>query len=108
VLGPIFDAFFAAHTAPLALVSHPFIERLIGTVRREYLDRTLFWNALDLEHKLQAFSHYCNRSHMNQSRRPKILNEWLKRSDRILAALRSYSHPGLARKKTVRAVRRRS
>ena len=28
---------------------HPFIERLIGTVRRECLDRTLFWTAGDLE-----------------------------------------------------------
>ena len=27
---------------------HPFIERLIGTVRRECLDRTLFWTAGDL------------------------------------------------------------
>jgi hypothetical protein len=24
--------------------SHPFIERLIGNVRRKYLDRVLFWN----------------------------------------------------------------
>jgi putative transposase len=32
--------------------SHPFVERLIGTVRREFLDRTLFWNQLDLERKL--------------------------------------------------------
>ena len=29
--------------------SHAFVERLIGTVRREYLDRTLFWNQSDLE-----------------------------------------------------------
>jgi hypothetical protein len=29
--------------------SHAFVERLIGTVRREYLDRTLFWNQGDLE-----------------------------------------------------------
>src|ERR1700738_1762786 len=26
-----------------APVSHPFIERLIGTIRREYLDRMFFW-----------------------------------------------------------------
>ena len=31
---------------------HLFVERLIGTVRREYLDRTLFWNRGDLERKL--------------------------------------------------------
>ena len=34
-------------SAPYAPVSHPFIERLIGTVRREYLDHVFFWNAID-------------------------------------------------------------
>ena len=33
-------------------LSHPFVERLIGTIRRECLDRTLFWTAADLETKL--------------------------------------------------------
>ena len=31
---------------------HPFVERLIGRVRREYIDRTLFWTTADLETKL--------------------------------------------------------
>jgi hypothetical protein len=35
--------------------SHAFVERLIGTVRREYLDRTLFWNQSDLERKLENY-----------------------------------------------------
>src|SRR5262245_39563445 len=39
---------------------HPFIERLIGTIRRECLDRTLFWTALDLETKLLDFQRYFN------------------------------------------------
>jgi hypothetical protein len=33
---------------PYAPVSHPFVERLIGTIRREYLDRVFFWTAVDL------------------------------------------------------------
>jgi transposase InsO family protein len=36
-------------------VSHPFVERLIGSVRREFLDQTLFWNSLDRERKLGSF-----------------------------------------------------
>ncbi|MBZ5578502.1 MAG: transposase [Acidobacteriia bacterium] len=41
-------------------LSHPFVERLIGTIRRELLDRTLFWTAADLETKLTNFQHYYN------------------------------------------------
>ena len=43
-------------TVPYAPLSHPFVERLIGTIRREYLDLTLFWTAADLEEKLRFFS----------------------------------------------------
>ena len=46
---------------PYTPCSHPFIERLIGTIRREYLDHTLFWNANDLEKKLTDFQMYYNR-----------------------------------------------
>jgi putative transposase len=41
--------------------SHAFVERLIGTVRREYLDATLFWNQSDLERKLDSYKVYYNR-----------------------------------------------
>jgi hypothetical protein len=37
-----------------------FVERLIGTVRREYLDQTLFWNQSDLERKLENYKAYYN------------------------------------------------
>ena len=39
-------------TVPHVPLSHPFVERLIGTIRREFLDHVLFWNARDLERKL--------------------------------------------------------
>ena len=45
---------------PYTPVSHPFVERLIGTIRREYLDHTLFWNTADLTRKLEAFRDYYN------------------------------------------------
>jgi putative transposase len=52
-------------TVPYVPRSHPFVERLIGTIRREYLDRTLFWTTADLENKLLDFRTYFNdhRSH---------------------------------------------
>jgi len=40
--------------------SHPFIERLIGTIRREHLDQTLFWNQGDLERRLDSYKVYYN------------------------------------------------
>src|ERR1700682_1241177 len=47
-------------TVPYVPLSHPFVERLIGTVGREYLARTLFWTTVDLETKLFDFQHYYN------------------------------------------------
>jgi transposase InsO family protein len=48
-------------------VSHPFIERLIGSVRREFLDHILFWNAGDLESKLGEFQKYYNQKRVHAS-----------------------------------------
>src|SRR5512143_2143980 len=48
-------------SVPFVPRSHPFIERLIGTLRREYLDRTFFWNRLDLHRKLDRFAVYYSR-----------------------------------------------
>jgi transposase InsO family protein len=36
------------------------VERLIGTVRREFLDQVLFWNGRDLQRKLADFQTYYN------------------------------------------------
>jgi len=52
---------------PYTPVSHPFVERLIGTIRREYLDRVFFWNAQDLERKLGGFLQYYNHTRVHQS-----------------------------------------
>ena len=45
-------------SVPYVPISHPFVERLIGTIRQEFLDHVLFWNAVDLERKLEDFRHY--------------------------------------------------
>ena len=47
-------------TIPYTPLSHPFVERLIGTLRRELLDPVFFWNASDLEQKLAHFRQYYN------------------------------------------------
>ena len=54
-------------SVPYAPISHPFVERLIGTVRREYLDHVFFWNAIDLKRKLDAFADYYNAHRVHRS-----------------------------------------
>ncbi len=47
------------------------MKRLIGSIRAEFLDLTLFWNAADLERKLADFQSYFNdyRVHSSLGRR---------------------------------------
>ena len=47
-------------SVPYVPLSHPFVERLIGTLRRECLDRMLFWSARDLDGKLTDFQDFYN------------------------------------------------
>ena len=54
-------------SVPYTPLSHPFVERLIGTIRREYLNHLFFWNAQDLERKLAEFQHYYNQDRTHQS-----------------------------------------
>jgi hypothetical protein len=54
-------------TVPYAALSHPFVGRLIGTIRREYLDRIFFWNAVDLARKLGEFRDYYNEHRVHRS-----------------------------------------
>jgi hypothetical protein len=57
---------------PYVPLSHPFVERLIGTIRREYLDHTLFWTATDLENKLRLFQDYFNRHRVHSGLRGRL------------------------------------
>ena len=76
------DPLFAAHrwqanlrlleidkikTVPHVPLSHPFVERLTGTIRREFLDQVFFWNARDLQRKLADFQAYYNAAHSHAS-----------------------------------------
>ena len=52
-------------SVPYTPISHPFVERLIRTIREELLNNTLIWNEQDLQKKLDAYQDYFNhdRSH---------------------------------------------
>lgn len=53
-------------TIPYVPLSHPFVERLIGTIRREYLDLVPFWTTRDLVRKLLLYKDYYNHARPHQ------------------------------------------
>ena len=76
-----------SYSSPYVPLSHPFVERLIGTIRREYLDRTLFWTTVDLDNKLREFRDYfnaCRTHHALEGQTPD------RRQPRRVANLTSY------------------
>jgi transposase InsO family protein len=83
-------------TVPCAPLSHPFVERLIGTLRRECLDRRLFWTTTDLETKLLAFQHYYNghRAHAHLAGRPPVPTREAGGTHASLDSYRWQSHCG--------------
>ncbi len=54
-------------SVPCAPVWHPFVERLIGTLRREYLDQVFFRSAADLTRELDAFTGDYNAHRVHRS-----------------------------------------
>ncbi len=54
-------------SVPGTPTSHPFIERVIGTTRREYLEHILFFNHCDLQKKLDHFREYYNDQRVHSS-----------------------------------------
>ena len=54
-------------SVPGTPTSHPFIERVIGTTRRECLDHLLFFNERDLQEKLNQFQNYYNERRAHSS-----------------------------------------
>src|SRR4030095_353195 len=74
-------------TVPYVPLSHPFVERLIETIRREYLDCTLFWTTVDLENKLLEFRDYFNSDRTHHSLAGRTPD---RREPRLVANLNSY------------------
>jgi len=81
-------------TLPYVPLSHPFVERIIGTLRREYLDRTLFWTTTDLEEQLLDFQHYYNehRTHAGRQGLPPVTGGNADRSRANLSCYRWQKH----------------
>src|SRR5213593_4792406 len=63
-------------TVPYIPLSNPLVERLIGTIRREFLDHVLFWTAADLESKLSDFRNYYNKLRVHSSLDGEAPIEW--------------------------------
>lgn len=53
---------------PYVPISHPLVERLIGSILRELLDQTLFWTATNLENKLRAYQAYYSKHRCHAGR----------------------------------------
>ena len=77
-------------TVPYVPLSHPFVERLIGTIRREYLDQVPFWSAPDLERKLLLFKEYYNRDRVHRGLDGAPPDAQSGRTERKLARLNDY------------------
>ena len=76
---------------PYVPVSHPFVERLIGTIRREFLDHVLIWNAVDLARKLEEFRNYYNENRVHQSLSGRSPGEMSGKSPPVRAVLTHYA-----------------
>ena len=70
--------------------SHPFVERLIGTVRREYRDQNPFWSARDLERNLMSFQEYYNKNRVHRGLNGIPPNEKSEYTDRRITCLDYY------------------
>jgi putative transposase len=49
-------------TAPRSPWQNPFVERLVGSIRRECLDHVIVWNERSLRRTLHNYSAYYQRS----------------------------------------------
>ncbi len=78
-------------SVPYVPMSHPFIERVIGTIRREYLDQVPFWNSLDLERKLREFKAYYNKHRTHAALSGQSPVKYSQQSSESLADINNYT-----------------
>jgi transposase InsO family protein len=78
-------------TIPYMPISHPFVKRLIGTIRRTLLDQTFFWNRHDLQRKLDDFKNHYNKFRAHSSLTTRTPPECLEKPTKTLADLNDFS-----------------
>ncbi len=62
-----FDDIKEIKTVPNIAWSHPFVERVIGSTRRKYLNDIVFLCKSDLDRKLYEFTKYYNEARVHHS-----------------------------------------
>ena len=77
-------------TVPYVPLSHPFVERLIGRVRQEYLDQVPFCSARDLDRKLLLFQKYYNADRVHRGFDGAPPDDKTGKTDRKVARLDNY------------------
>ncbi len=77
-------------SVPHSPTSHPFVERIIGSARREYLNHLLFWNERDLQRKLDQFQIYYNSSRGHSSLESKTPTEMYDQSSSNVVSIKNY------------------
>ena len=82
-------------TVPYVPLSHPFIERLIGTIRREYLDQVFFWNTCDLQSKLETFKKFYNHERTHSGIRGKSPYPHVHKTQNDVISLNNYKWKNL-------------
>ncbi len=82
---------------PFIPISHPYIERVIGTIRRECLDQTLFWNEIDLQYKLDDFTDYYKNHRVHSSLSGDVSAKYDEKRRRSYAKLEKFNWKTLCR-----------
>ena len=63
----IWSLYFEVRSIPFTPISHPYVKRVIGTIKPERLDQAIFWNEVDLQNKLDDFTDYYNNHRVHAS-----------------------------------------
>jgi transposase InsO family protein len=80
-------------TAPQAPWQNPFVERLIGTLRRDCLGHLIVWNERSVRSHLQEYLAYYNRERPHQALAMKVPAEVYRPSTRPYRGLQDVDYP---------------